>query len=55
MIKIATQTMIGDRSMAAPPMRSGGTTLRTGRSTGSVIASKNRVIGTRADPGGDGM
>ena len=52
---MTTQTMIGERSTAAPPTRSGGTKWRTGRSTGSVIASKNRVIGTRADPGGAGM
>ena len=54
-IKMTIQTMIGERSTAVPPTRSGGTMRRTGRSTGSVIASKNRVIGTNAEPGGAGM
>ena len=55
MIKMTTQTMIGERSTAAPPTRMGGTTRRTGRSTGSVMASKNLVMGASDEPGGEGM
>jgi len=54
MIKMMIQTIIGERSIAPPPMRSGGTTRLTGRSTGSVTASKKRVTPARADPGGEG-
>ena len=43
--------MIGERSTAVPPTLSGGTMRRTGRSAGSVIASKKRVIGTNVEPG----
>jgi hypothetical protein len=54
MIKMMTQTIIGERSMAPPPTRSGGTTRLTGRKTGSVTASKKRVTFARPDPGGEG-
>ncbi len=37
---IAMKIRMGDRSRAAPPIRSGGRSGRTSRNTGSVIANR---------------
>ena len=46
-------TTMTERSRAAPPTRTGGSTLRTGRNTGSVMASSTRTTVARAEPWSD--
>ena len=54
MISATRITSRMDRSIPIPPARIGGRIRRTGRSTGSVIRSRTRVIPVTGEPGRTG-